>query len=232
MDRLHRRFGARVVVFLAVAVAAVDILRISSGVNEMGLLTELLVWLTIHQLGFCYADGSLVAAGKRFLASMTFGALAVTVILTLVTHAYPVTMVSFGGSGAANTNPADLALLSHGCWLVGLAMLLRPAVNRVLRNRRIWTGVIIGNGVIMTVFCWHLTATFLAEGALGCSPTSWCRPPAASPGGRSRCRCGWSPAVSRWSVWSRFSAGSNGSRSRRPPDQGQPRNWPRLAAPR
>jgi peptidoglycan/LPS O-acetylase OafA/YrhL len=165
MDSLHRQFGARVILFLVAAVVVVDMMRINSGITQLGLATELLVWLTIHQLGFCYADGSLVAAGKRFLAMITFGALAVTVTLTLVTGAYPVAMVSFGGSGPSNANPADLALLSHGFWLVGLAMLLRPAVSRLLRNRRMWTGVIIGNGVIMTVFCWHLTATFLAEGA-------------------------------------------------------------------
>ncbi|WP_163504898.1 acyltransferase family protein [Fodinicola acaciae] len=164
MDRLHRHYGARVVVFLVVATAAVDVLRLAGHLPVLGLGTELLVWLTIHQLGFCYADGSLVAAGRRFVAVMTFGALAVTTVLTLGTGIYPVAMVGFAGI-PSNAGPASFALLSHGFWIVGLAMLLRPVVNRWLRNRRVWTGVIVGNGVIMTIFCWHLTATFLAEGA-------------------------------------------------------------------
>lgn len=165
MDRLHRAYGARIIVFLVVATAVVDIVRTAGHVTALGLATELLVWLTIHQLGFCYADGSLVAAGRKLIAMMTFGALALTTTLTLGTGLYPVAMVSFGGSGPSNANPATIALLSHGFWIVGLAMLLRPVVNRWLQNRRVWTGVIIGNGVIMTIFCWHLTATFLAEGA-------------------------------------------------------------------
>lgn len=59
--------------------------------------------------------------------------------------------------------PPTVALLAHAVWLIGLAVLARGPVTRWLRRARVWTAVVVANGVVMTVFLWHLTALFLGD---------------------------------------------------------------------
>ncbi|GGJ74619.1 hypothetical protein GCM10010123_00760 [Pilimelia anulata] len=87
-------------------------------------------------------------------------------LLLTVAGPYPVSMVGLSGAPVSNMSPPTLALLAHGAWLTGLALLVRAPVTRRLRRPRPWTAVVAANGVAMTVFLWHLTALFLATGAL------------------------------------------------------------------
>ncbi|MCI0689626.1 MAG: acyltransferase [Sporichthyaceae bacterium] len=164
MLRWHRgRHGATALPLLLVGVAAVDYLRIGYGWTEVGYLNVALVWLVVHQLGFWYADhrldrpwvvSSLAAGGLTGLAALT----------TL--GPYPVSMVGLPGERISNMAPPTLALLCQAAWLIGLAMLVRPAARRWLVRPRVWLAVVRANGIAMTAFLWHLTGMFVAAGGL------------------------------------------------------------------
>ncbi|NUS43049.1 MAG: hypothetical protein HOQ24_05090 [Mycobacteriaceae bacterium] len=79
-------------------------------------------------------------------------------------------------------SPPNAALLAHGCWLIGAALLLRGPIERALRRPRVWTAVVAANGLAMTAFLWHLTALFAVQGTLVA---------AGAPG----------PAVGSWVWW-------------------------------
>ena len=49
---------------------------------------------------------------------------------------------------------------------IAAVLLLRTRVTRWLQRGRVWTVVVAGNGVIMTIFLWHLTAALFAIGVL------------------------------------------------------------------
>lgn len=66
----------------------------------------------------------------------------------------------------SNMNPPTVCIVALTLWLVGLAMLARPALSRLLVRPGPWKAVIAANGVIMTVFLWHLTALLVAIIAL------------------------------------------------------------------
>lgn len=169
MLRLHRAGGIVVVTGLVAAVALVDVARFALDVPGVGWANLALVWLLVHQIGFFYEDGSLVAAGARAHASMAIAGLAGLVALTNV-GVYPRSMVGTDVERLSNMNPPTLCIVSLACWLIGLAMLLRDRVNRRLANRGPWSAVIAANSMIMTVFLWHLTAylvTILALHPLG-----------------------------------------------------------------
>jgi hypothetical protein len=185
MLRLHRRLGrsaAAVPLVLAAATAAVDLARFAGHVPYVGYLNVLLVWLAVHQLGFCYADRTLRLRHGWALAG---GGLAAVVALTAL-GPYPVSMVGMPGERISNMSPPSLALLAHAMWLTGLVVLLRGPVSRWLRRPRVWTAVIAANGLAMTAFLWHLTAMFagtaaavvlgLAQPAVG-SPAWWLERP-------------------------------------------------------
>jgi len=167
MMRLHRRFGLWPVIgVLAAAAALVDVVSRGGGLWLVGYANMLFVWLAVHQLGYGYADGTLPRGGRRLAAALALGGLAGTVLLVFGPTHYPVLMVGLPGNETANSSPATLALLTQSLFLIGTALLLRPAGTALVRRPKVWFAVASGNTVIMTIFCWHLTACYLVQGAL------------------------------------------------------------------
>jgi peptidoglycan/LPS O-acetylase OafA/YrhL len=160
----HRRLGVGAFMIMTVAAVLVDVLRYRSGLDWAGSVNLLLVWVAVHQLGYLWASGTLIRRGVP--AGLAIGGFGVAVLLTLVSGWYPVDMLGLPGSPDDNFSPPTTALLAHAVGLLGLALLLRRPVSVLLRRPRIWATTVVGNNVIMTVFCWHLTAAFLVVGAL------------------------------------------------------------------
>ncbi len=174
MVALHRRARTWVPVVLVAGVAVVDAIRfrpwedlvVDFSASEGGLpwvvwLNLAFVWLTAHQLGFFYADGSLVRAGRKFHIALALGGLAGLIALTNI-GLYPRSMVGTDIERVSNMNPPTLCIVALTVWLVGAAMLVRDPVNRLLARPRPWMTVIAANSVIMTVFLWHLSAFLVA----------------------------------------------------------------------
>lgn len=169
MLRLHRSAGIVVVTGLVTLVALTDVARFALDAPGVAWANLAFVWLLVHQLGFFYADGSLVAAGPRVHASMAIAGLGGLIALTN-TGVYPRSMVGTDVERLSNMNPPTLCIVALALWLIGLAMLARDPVSRWLAKDGPWKAVIAANAVIMTVFLWHLTAylvTILALHPLG-----------------------------------------------------------------
>lgn len=159
MIRLHRRWGWWLPAGMAVGALAVDVVYYGLGVTEIGVLNFALVWLLAHQLGFFYADGSLLDLNRRIVAAATMFGLAGLVVLTTV-GSYPVSMVGVPGEERWNTNPPSLALVMLTVWLVGLALLVRPrALAWAATRSEFLAGT---NRVVLTVFLWHVSAVAIA----------------------------------------------------------------------
>jgi small-conductance mechanosensitive channel len=75
-------------------------------------------------------------------------------------------MVGLPGNDVSNSSPPNLALLAQSLFLVGTALLLRRAGSALMDRPRAWFAVATGSSVIMTVFCWHLTACYLVQSVL------------------------------------------------------------------
>lgn len=160
MISLHQRFGMRVPVALAAATVAVDALRLGAGVGVVGVLNFAFVWLFAHQLGFFYADGTLLRRSRAFFAGAAALGLGALVAAT-ASGIYSPSMVGVATGKASNNSPPSMCLVALTVWLAGLAMLARPRVARMLERPRAWTAVVAANSMIMTVFLWHLTALLL-----------------------------------------------------------------------
>ncbi|MFN2527001.1 MAG: acyltransferase [Actinomycetota bacterium] len=161
---LHQRAGAWVPFALAVLAAVVDLLRFWPNVPAVGWLNLALVWLFAHQLGFFYADGSLVRAGPRVHTSMTLGGLLALLVLTNL-NVYPRSMVGTDLEAVSNMNPPTLCIVALTLSLVGAALLLRQRAKSWLERERAWV-TLVANARIITIYLWHLTAYLLAILAL------------------------------------------------------------------
>jgi hypothetical protein len=122
--------------------------------------------LAVHQLGYGYADGTLQRGGRRLAGLLAGGGLAGAALLVFGTSAYPVLMVGLPGNDVSNSSPPNLALLAQSLFLVGTALLLRRAGSALMDRPRVWFAVATGSSMIMTVFCWHLTACYLVQSVL------------------------------------------------------------------
>ena len=222
MVAAQRRFGWAVPVALAVAVALVDLARWPLGVASVGWANLALVWLFAHQLGVGWrTDPTVGGWSRRRVVGVALLGLGGLFVLTGA-GGYPHSMVGGVGEARTNTFPPSLALVALGLWQFGLALLVRPAVDRWLDRPRTWAAVVAANGMAMTVFLWHLTALLRggrrhpAHRADGRSP-----PPARPPGGRGA-RCGWPCWCSPSCRWWRCSPGWScaGWRRRRPRPSG------------
>ena len=150
-------FGwASFLVYIPIAIA-VDWLTFSAGIPYINFTNFLWVFLAIHQLGFAWKDGRF---DNRLFALATFVAGLAILISITVYGFYPVSMVSAPG-GFSNSLPPTLALFALGVAQVGLVLSLEPLGRKMLDNLSIWTATVLMNGMIMTVYLWHLTAFVL-----------------------------------------------------------------------
>jgi Acyltransferase family len=161
---LVRRFGAWAALLPAALVAGVDAARFGlGGPGWLGWLNVGAGWLVPYLLGIAWARGSF--RGWRVPAAMLAGGVAATA--ALVTWAgYPASMVGVNGERISNLNPPTLAAVTFGIAQVGLVLLLRPALARLMRRPVAWAAVALANLSAMTLFLWHQSA-FLAVNLAG-----------------------------------------------------------------
>lgn len=152
-----RKFGwLSFLVYVPLAMLT-DWLTFTVGVPYVNFTNFLWVFLGIHQLGFAWREGKF---DNRLFAFATFViGLAILVSITVYGF-YPVSMVSAPG-GFSNSLPPTQALFALGVMQVGLVLSLEPLGRRMLDNLTVWTATVLMNGMIMTVYLWHLTAFVL-----------------------------------------------------------------------
>jgi fucose 4-O-acetylase-like acetyltransferase len=162
MVRLHRRFRVWVPAALALVAVGVDGLRLATGVEQVGYLNLLVVWVLVQQLGFFYADGTLGRLSRRTLAGLGATGLGALVGLT-ASGLYPPSMVGLPGD-QSNMNPPTICIVALALWQVALMTLVRARVSAWLQRPRAWTAVISVGSMAMTLYLWHLTAMVLVLG--------------------------------------------------------------------
>jgi peptidoglycan/LPS O-acetylase OafA/YrhL len=158
-EALVRRCGAAAALVPAAVVAGVDLARFGLGApGWIGWVNVGAGWLVPYLLGIAWARGAL--RGWKVPAVMLAAGGAGTAVL--VTWAgYPASMVGVNGAAISNLNPPTLAAVTFGVAQVGLALLLRPQLARLMRRPLAWAAVALVNLSAMTLFLWHQSA-FLA----------------------------------------------------------------------
>jgi hypothetical protein len=156
---LVRRFGAAAALAPAAVVAGVDAARFGlGGPAWLGWVNVGAGWLVPYLLGIAWARGAF--RGWKVPAAMLAAGAGATAAL-IAWAGYPASMVGVNGARISNLNPPTLAAVTFGVAQVGLALLLRPGLARVMRRPLAWAPVALANLSAMTLFLWHQSA-FLA----------------------------------------------------------------------
>ncbi|PPK68777.1 acyltransferase [Actinokineospora auranticolor] len=157
MTALHDRFGVRVLLPLAALAVLVDVVRFA-GVPEVGFANAVVVWVTVHQLGICYADGLFANTGKRsqaLVALAGFGAVAAMVAF----GPYAPSMIGMPGAPMSNMSPPAAVLLPLAVGQLGLLLLLRDKLIR-------FAGPAVDalGARCTTIYLWHMPALVVVAG--------------------------------------------------------------------
>jgi hypothetical protein len=156
--RAHRRFGVGVPAALVVLVALGDLGRFGWGVSAAGYANVLLVWVLMHQLGYLHGEGRI---SRPAATAMAVGGLAATAALVGL-GPYTASMVGVTGGPVGNMHPPTLAVTALGIAQIGLALLVRPLLDRWLARPRVWAAVIAVNLAVVSIYLWHQAALTLA----------------------------------------------------------------------
>ena len=153
--RAWRRYGMASFWVLAGAAALVDLLALGAGWGLLGWLNYLFVWLAVHQLGYAWQAGGL--GNPRRCLLWAAGGIAVLIALVAI-GPYQISMVSVRGEEVSNSLPPRVTLLALGVFQGGLLLALEGPARRLLGRGVVWTATVLINGMIMTIFLWHVTA--------------------------------------------------------------------------
>ncbi|MFI6511767.1 acyltransferase family protein [Streptosporangium sp. NPDC050855] len=155
---LRVRPGVTAVVAFAV-VLGTDLVRFGlGGPAWVGWANLVAGWLVPYALGIALAGGML--ASRRVAAGLLACGAAGAVTL-VAGFGYPASMVGVTGAAVSNLGPPTLAAVCFGLAQVGLALLVREPLTRLMRRPRVWAAVALVNLSAMTIFLWHQTAPSL-----------------------------------------------------------------------
>ena len=179
---LHERFRWWVPAVMVAGTVACDALGFIGGYDGVRYLNVFFVFLLPHQFGHFYADGTLAHWPRKVFAGMAAAGLAGLVLMTNPwlfrlggddrfdwfpgIGYYPRSLLGTDVEKVSNTYPPTINYMFVGFWLVGLVLLLRPALTRWLERSRPWRFTIVMNAWIMTLFLWHMTAYLIVILAL------------------------------------------------------------------
>jgi surface polysaccharide O-acyltransferase-like enzyme len=158
---IWQRYGMTSFWVLALIVALDDLLFFALGFTNAGWFNYAFIWLAVHQLGYAWQDGRLQTGGKALIWTLA----GLVLLVTLVAFGpYPLSMVSVPGEAVSNSLPPKLPMLLLGVMQIGLVLAFEAPTRRWLNRPRPWTATVLVNGMIMTIFLWHLTASTLIIG--------------------------------------------------------------------
>ncbi len=150
---------------MTVSAVMVDAVRFTRDFEAIGYLNFALVWLVAQQLGFAYHSGALRIVPRTVWVAIAGAAVAILGLLVTV-GPYPASMVGLPGAKISNMAPPTVCLLALMGIQIALVMLLRDRATAWLSHSRPWKFTIGVNSMIMTIFCWHLTAAVAIVGLL------------------------------------------------------------------
>ncbi|MGQ0385300.1 MAG: acyltransferase family protein [Gammaproteobacteria bacterium] len=164
-----RRFGFASFWGLVAAAVLVDAAFFLAGLQWLGWSNYFWVWLAVHHLGYAWRDGRM-AGPRRLLAFAVLGFAAL--VLLIFQGPYPLAMVGSPDEHLSNTLPPKITLLALAAVQFGLLLSVEAPMRRVLSGVRAWAATVLINGMIMTLYLWHLTVlvivvalAFLAGGS-------------------------------------------------------------------
>lgn len=153
----HSRRPVASILVLGAGAAAADLVRAHTGIEGLGFLNLAFVWLTLQQLGFFLADGTVHRLTRRIRATVGLASLA-ALIASFAGGVYSPDLI-------ANINPPTGALILVGVVQLSAVSLLHDRIDEFSRRPRVAVLAAFVNARTMTIYLWHMPVLLGMAGA-------------------------------------------------------------------
>ena len=116
------------------------------------------VWLAIHSLGFAWRDGR-TGSPRRLLALSALALISLALLVFI--GPYPLAMIGSPDMTLSNTTPPKVTLIALALFQFGLLLAVETPLRRLLDRPRLWAATVLVNGMIMSIYLWHITVMVL-----------------------------------------------------------------------
>ncbi|MFC6285217.1 acyltransferase [Nocardioides sp. GCM10027113] len=167
------RWGWGSVATGVVAMALLDLATLNGAVpggealasqrDTITVVGALLVWCTVHQVGYAWVDRRLGRVPHRLALGLGSG---LVLAVLVAVGPYGVSMVGVAGHGLDNTVPPRVTLVLLGLAQAGLLLAAEGPLRRLVARDGVWLLVVALNRRVMTTYLWHMTALGLAVAAV------------------------------------------------------------------
>jgi len=152
---LHKKYPYPTLVLLVLLTIFIDIVEVPLNYSYIQVFNYLFFWLTIHQLGYFYADGKIQMFKKSiyFLSSLVlYGFLYYQVIF----NEKVINFANYRLNSISNEDPPSAYYLIVSFAFLFLLISLQKNFVKLLNNRKVWLIFSHIHSNIYTIYLWHL----------------------------------------------------------------------------
>ena len=152
---LHKKYPYPTLVLLVLLTIFIDIVEVPLNYSYIQVFNYLFFWLTIHQVGYFYADGKIQMFKKSiyFLSSLVlYGFLYYQVIF----NENVINFANYRLNSISNEDPPSAYYLIVSFAFLFLLISLQKNFVKLLNNRKVWLIFSHIHSNIYTIYLWHL----------------------------------------------------------------------------
>jgi len=152
---LHKKYPYLTLAVFGLATFFIDIIEVPINYSYIQVFNYLFFWLTIHQLGYFYADGKIQILNKRIyfiLVLVFYGFLYYQVIFNNIL----LNFANYRLNSIGNEDPPSAYYLIVSIAFIFFLISLQTYIDKLLNNRKVWLLFSHIHSNIYTIYLWHL----------------------------------------------------------------------------
>lgn len=152
---LHKKYPYIALFGLGFLTFLVDTISFPISLSYLELLNYLFFWLTVHQIGYFFADGKLQTIKKQVFLSISIGCFSY-LFYKLEENTSYLSMTSYRLTSFNNEDPPTFLYLICSIGLLSLFLSIRNNIENFLNRKFSWNLFSTLHSNIYTVYLWHL----------------------------------------------------------------------------
>jgi len=157
---LHKKNPYLTVVSLIFMTISIDTIEFSISLSYIKLFNYLLFWLTIHQLGYFFADGKIIKFKNSIFVTVSIFSY-VYLFYKYDTSNEFMSVSGYRLSQLSNEDPPTIFYLIASIGLLSFLLFFRKFFEDKLQNNKTWLVFSFIHSNIYTIFLWHVFLFFL-----------------------------------------------------------------------
>ena len=152
---LHKKYPYLTLAVFGLATFFIDIIEVPINYSYIQVFNYLFFWLTIHQLGYFYADGKIQILNKRIyfiLVLVFYGFLYYQVIFNNIL----LNFANYRLNSIGNEDSPSAYYLIVSIAFILFLISLQTYIDKLLNNRKVWLLFSHIHSNIYTIYLWHL----------------------------------------------------------------------------